>query len=122
MINNCQASVGSSVLRGKLARMRVSLCARAGILSALAPLLTEETVFLLSECRQASERQELSHDTRCPPVYCPEPEVADVDFECPFLCGLGTGVFVTLALAVTLRWLCFFRGKPSPSSPLQPPP
>ena len=46
--HGCQASVGSSVFRGKLARMRVSLSASAGIFSALGPLLTEETVFFFS--------------------------------------------------------------------------
>ena len=57
--------------------------------------LITETVFLLAECRHASERQELAHDSRWPPVCCPEPEVADLVFECPFICGLGTSVLVT---------------------------
>ena len=43
--NDCQASVGSSLLRGKTARMRVSLPATAGIPSALAPLLIREERF-----------------------------------------------------------------------------
>ena len=59
--HDCQAFVGSSVLRGKPSRTRVSVPATAGILSALAPLLIKETVFLMSENRQASERQELAH-------------------------------------------------------------
>ena len=50
----------------KPARMRVAFCATAGILSALAPLMIKETVFLLSECRQASGRQGLAHDSLCP--------------------------------------------------------
>ena len=38
-------------------------------------------------------------------MTCPEPEVADLDFELPFNCGLGTGIFfVALALAVILRY------------------
>ena len=57
--HDCQASVGSNIF--KQARMRVALSATAGILSALAPLLIKETVFFLSEYRQASERQELAH-------------------------------------------------------------
>ena len=55
-----------SVLLRKAARMRVSLSATAGILSALAPLLIKETVYLLSGYRQASERQELAHKCACP--------------------------------------------------------
>ena len=98
--HDCPASVGSCVLRGKLARMRVSLAATAGVLSAFAPLLIKETIFFLSEFRQASERRELAYDTRCTPVYCPKPEIADLDFECPFIFGLGAGVLVTLALAL----------------------
>ena len=99
-----------SVLRGKQVRMCVSLCAAASIFSALAPLRIE-IVFLLSEYRQASERQEFAHDCTCPIATCLEPEVADLDFECPFICGMGVGVLVTLAL-VTLRWLCSCREKP----------
>ena len=56
--HDCQAFVRSSVLLYKPARIRVALSATKGILSALAPLLIKETVFLLSEHRQASERQE----------------------------------------------------------------
>ena len=55
------------------------------------------------------ERQELAHDSTCPIVIRTEPEVADLGFQFPFLCGLGTGVLVALALAVTLRYFCSFR-------------
>ena len=34
---------------------------------------------------------------------CPEPEVADLDFERPFICCVGSGVLVAFALAVTFR-------------------
>ena len=58
----------------------------------LAPRLIEET-FLLEVYRNASERQELAHDCRCPHVSCPEPEVSDLDFECQciraFACSCG---------------------------------
>ena len=57
-------------------------------------------------CRQAYERQELAHKSTGSLVICLEPEVADLDFEFPFLCGFGAGVFVALALAVILRYLC----------------
>ena len=46
--HDCRAFVGSNALLRKPARMRVALSATAGILSALAPLLIKETVFLLS--------------------------------------------------------------------------
>ena len=58
--------------------MRVALSATAGILSALAPLMIKETCFLLSENRQASERHELAHNSICPNVTRPEPEIADL--------------------------------------------
>ena len=111
--HDCQASVGSCVLCGKTTRIPVALSATASIPSALAPLLIKETVFLLSEFRQASERHELAHDSTCPILICPEPEVADLDFEVPFLCGLGTGVLIALALAVILRYLCSSRVEPA---------
>ena len=76
--HDCHAFVGSSVLPCKPARMRVALSATAGILSALAPLLFKETVFIL-----------LVRKSTCPIVICPEPEVAVIDFEFPFLCGFG---------------------------------
>ena len=95
------------------ARMRVALSAAAGILSALALLLIKEIVFLLSEYRQAFERQELAHKSTCTIVIGPEPEVAEIDFEFPFLCGLGAGVSVALALAVILRYLCSSRVEPA---------
>ena len=79
--------------------MRVPLSSTAGILSALAPLLIKETVFLPSGCRQASERQELAHKSTCSIVICPELDIADLDFEFPFLYGTGTGVLVAFALA-----------------------
>ena len=83
--------------------MRVALPATAGILSVLALLLVKETVFLLSEYRQGSE---LAHKFTCSIVTCPEPEVADLDYEFPFLCGLvGTSVMVELALVVIFRHL-----------------
>ena len=59
----------------------VSRCPPQQVDSALAPLQNKKTVFLLSEFRQASERQELAGDTRCSPVYCLDSEVADLDFE-----------------------------------------
>ena len=59
--HDCQVFVGSSILLGKLARMRVALSATAGILSALAPLFVKETDFPLSEYRHASEQQEVAH-------------------------------------------------------------
>ena len=71
----------------KPARMRVVLSATAGVLSALAPLLSEETVFFLSEFRQASEEQELAWQVHLPHGTCPEPEFADPDFEFPFVYG-----------------------------------
>ena len=55
---DCQACVGSNVLLSKPACMRVALSATACIHSALALLLIKETVFFLSEYRQASMRQE----------------------------------------------------------------
>ena len=88
----CQAFVGSSVLLCKPGRLRVALSATAGSLSAVSPLLIEETVFLLMDFRQVSERQELAHKSTCPIVTCPEPEVADLDFEFPCICGLGAGL------------------------------
>ena len=57
---------------------------------------------------QTSELQELAHKCPCSIVDCPEPEVA-LDFEFPFLCGFGAGVFVALALAVILCYLCSCR-------------
>ena len=42
----------------------------------------------------------------------PEPEVADLDGEFLFLCGLGTGVIVSLALAVIPRYLSSSRVEP----------
>ena len=56
-----QAFVGSNVLLRTPARMRVALSATASIFSVVAPLLIKETGFLLSEYRQASERQEVAH-------------------------------------------------------------
>ena len=93
-----QASVGSNVLVRKPARMRVTLSATAGILSALAPLLTKETGSILSEHRQAFERQELARKSTCPNVTCPDLEVSHLDCKFSFLCGLGTGVIAALAL------------------------
>ena len=48
-----------------------------------------------------------------PPAYCPEPEVADLDFEFPFVCGLCTGALVALVLAMILRYLCSSRVEPA---------
>ena len=90
--HDCQAFVGSSVLHCKPARLRVALCATAGSLSTLAPLLIKETVSLLMEFRQVSERQELAHKSTCPIVTCQEREVADLDFEFPCIRGLGAGL------------------------------
>ena len=61
--------------------MRVALSATPGILSAVALLLVKETVFFMFECRQASERQELTHKSTCSIVLCLELEVADLDCE-----------------------------------------
>ena len=46
-------------------------------------------------------------------MTCPEPEVADLDGEFPFLCGLGTAETVTLALVVLLRCRCSSRVEPA---------
>ena len=67
-----------SVLLCNPARMRVAFSATAVILSALASLLMKETVFLLSEWRQASEQQELAPKCTCPTVDCPEPEFVEI--------------------------------------------
>ena len=48
-----------------------------------------------------------------PFVICPECVVAVLDFEFPFLCGFGAGVFVALALAVILRYLYSSRVHPA---------
>ena len=62
------------------------------IISALVPLLImQETVFLLSEYRQASEWQELVHKCVCPVLGCPEPEPALQEWEFPLALGLVTG-------------------------------
>ena len=109
-----------SVLLREPARMRVALSATAGILSATARLLIKETGFFLSEYRQASERHALAVKSTCPNATCQEPEVADLDGEFPFLCGLGTGVIVTLALVVPsfpLLLPCRTSTAPSPSCP-----
>ena len=102
--HHCQASVGASVLRGKTGRMRVALPATAGIPSALAPLLIKEVRFAHDGADR--QRQELSYDSCCPLVCCSEPEAADLDFECSFVCGLGTGGLDTLAFAVPSRRWC----------------
>ena len=99
-----------SLLLCKPARMHVAFSATTGILSALAPLQVKETVFLLSEYRQASEQQELAHKCTGPIVDCLEPENVDQEWEFPFLCGLGTGVLVALALASIL---CSHRVQPA---------
>ena len=111
--HDCQASVGANVLLRKSARERVALSATAGTLSVLAPLFIKETVFLLLEYRQASDRQELVHKSTCPIVTCPEPDGADLDCEFTFFGGLGTGVNVMLALVVILRYLCSSRVEPA---------
>ena len=105
--HDCQASVGSKCL----ALQTSSHACR--VVCHLASLLRKETVFLLSECRQASDRQELAHMCTCPIVDCPEPEIADQDWEFPFLCGLRTGGFVALALASILRHLCSSHVEPA---------
>ena len=99
--HDCQAFVGSHVLLRKPARMCAvgrSRCSLAG--------------FLLSEFRQASEPQERAHKSTCSIVTCPEREVAELDFEFPFICGLVTGSLVALALTVILRRLCSSRVEP----------
>ena len=78
--HDCQASVVSSVLRGKPARMCVALSATADILFPLALLQIKETDFFQSEYRQASERQEVAHKSTCSLVFCPELDFADLDF------------------------------------------
>ena len=40
-------------------------------------------------------------------------EVAVLDFEFPFVCGIGTSVFVALALVVLLRYRCSSRVEPA---------
>ena len=45
-------------------------------------------------------------------MTCPEPEVADLDFEFPLICSLGTGLLVALALTVILGCLCSSRVEP----------
>ena len=57
--------------------MRVTFSATASILSVLAPLWIKETVLLVSEYRQASERQELVHKCASPILECQEPEIVD---------------------------------------------
>ena len=57
-----------SVLLRKPVRMRVAVSATTGVLSALAPLLIKEAGVLLSEYRQASQRQEVAHKSTCPSV------------------------------------------------------
>ena len=49
----------------------------------------------------------------CSNVTCAEPEDADLDGEFPFSCGFLTGVIVTLALVVILRYLCSSRVEPA---------
>ena len=61
----------------KPSRTRVALSATASSLSALAHLLIKRTVILLSEYRQASERQEPVHKSTFPIKECPEPENVD---------------------------------------------
>ena len=80
----------------KPSRMRVALSATAGILSALALLLVKETVFLFVGVPTGIRAIELANKSTCSIVTCPQPQVADLDFEFPFLCGLGTGVMVEL--------------------------
>ena len=111
--NDCHAFVCSNALRCKPARMRVALSATASILCALALLLIKETDFLMSECRQASERQEIAHKCTGSLVLCLEFEVPVCDFEFPFFCAFGAGVFVALALAVIRRYLCSSRVEPA---------
>ena len=101
------------VLLRKPARMSDPSSATVGILSALALLLINETSFLLSEYRQVLERQQLVHKNTSSNETCPEPEVADLDCEFPFLCGLGTGVLMTLALVVLSRYRCSSRAGPA---------
>ena len=66
----------------------------------------------MSEHREASEWQELAHKS-ISNVTCLELEVADLDGEFPFFCGLGTGVIVTFALVVIVRYLCSCRVEPA---------
>ena len=75
--------------RLKCFRFANQLAASTGVLSALAPLLMKENGLLLSEFRQASERQELAHKSTWTIMTCPAPEVADLDFEFPFCLWLG---------------------------------
>ena len=100
MISTIVKRVDASVLLRKPGRMRVVSPATAGILSGL---LVTEPDFLLSEFRQASERQELVRKSSGQLVFCLESEVAVPDFEFPFLCASGAGVLVALALAVIFR-------------------
>ena len=95
------------------ARMRFALSAIAGVLSTLTHLLIQEAGYLLSENRWASERQEHVHKSRCFIVTCPGPEATELDCEFPFLCGLGTGVIVSLALVVILPHVCSTGAEPA---------
>ena len=90
--------------------MRVTFSATGRTLSALALLLIKESVFLSSEYRQALE---LAHKCTCPIVDCPELDIVDQKWKFPFLCGLGTGVLVALALASILRYLCSSSVEPA---------
>ena len=103
--HDCQASFGSNVLLRKPARMRVSL----GIPCALAPFLIKETVFLLSDFRQASERQKTRSRLSLADCLLSGARSCWIGSVC--LC-LGRGVLVTLALAVPLRRRCSSRGEP----------
>ena len=46
-------------------------------------------------------------------MICPEPEATELDCEFPFHCGLGTGVIVSLALVVVLRFVCCTGAEPA---------
>ena len=46
-------------------------------------------------------------------MTCPQPEVAALDCEFPFLCGLGLSVIVSFAMVVILRYVCSAGAKPA---------
>ena len=98
--HHSQASVGSNVLLRKPARMRVELSATEGVLSALTPLPIKEASFLLSENRQASERQEHAHKSRRPIVRALGYWVR---LRVTVSLWPGYSVIVSLALVATLR-------------------
>ena len=98
--------LAQSVLLCKPACMRVAFSATAGIVFALAPLslLIKDTVCLLSECRQAPERQELS--VQVPSWIAQNLRLLFRSGSFRFSVDWVRGVLVALALASILLYLC----------------